>query len=67
MQIGYMRLAIERFWRAEDGLDLVEYAPLTGVMVLGAASLLRPQNSSISSIWGATSTNLRNAAATATS
>ena len=62
-----MRLAIERFLGAEDGQDLVEYTLLVGVMVLGAAILMRPQNSSISSIWGVTSTNLRDAVTTATS
>jgi Flp pilus assembly pilin Flp len=68
MQVeAYMTQAIERFWREEDGQDIVEYTLLIGVMVLGAAALMRPQQSSVSAIWGATSTNLRDAVTSATS
>ena len=56
-----------RMYALEDGQDLVEYTLLLGVMVLGAASMFRGAGSSVSTIWGAASTNLRNAATAATS
>jgi Flp pilus assembly pilin Flp len=49
---------LRRFWRAESGQDLVEYSLLLTVVLLGSAGLMINSQTSISTVWTATSSAL---------
>ena len=48
--------------RDEQGQDLIEYTLLLAFVALASAALFIGAGTSVSSIWGAASTNLSNAA-----
>jgi Flp pilus assembly pilin Flp len=48
--------------RDEQGQDLIEYTLLLAFVSLASAALFIGSGNSVSSIWGAASTNLGNAA-----
>jgi Flp pilus assembly pilin Flp len=55
----------ERFLKDEQGQDLIEYTLLIAFVALASASIFVSAGGSISSIWGAASTQLSNAAVSA--
>lgn len=61
-----MRAFIQRFWREEEGQDLIEYTLLMAFVALASASIFVSAGGSVSSIWGAASTQLSNAATSVT-
>lgn len=58
---------LKRFWREEDGQDMVEYSLLLAFIALAGVTVLSNTSSSISSIWKSVSDQLTNAATTAAS
>jgi Flp pilus assembly pilin Flp len=56
---------IKRFRQDESGQDLIEYTLLLAFVALASASLFLSAGTSISTIWGATSTQLSTAAVSA--
>ena len=56
---------LRRFWRNEEGQDLVEYTFLVTLAALGAVGLLRNQGTFVSSIWVTGKAVAHNAAVTA--
>jgi Flp pilus assembly pilin Flp len=50
------------FVKDEQGQDLIEYTLLLAFVALASAALFTSAGKSVSSIWGAASTNLANAA-----
>ena len=59
--------AIREFGSEECGQDLIEYTLLLAFVALASAALFTSTGASVSSIWGAASTNLANAATGASS
>jgi Flp pilus assembly pilin Flp len=57
---------MQRFWRGENGQDLVEYALLITLMLFGTAALMTRSGSSISSVWTAANVTLQSTANTVT-
>ena len=51
-----------RFWKDEQGQDLIEYTLLIAFVALSAAALFLGTGGSISSIWNSTNAQLGNAA-----
>ncbi len=60
-----MGTRLSRFWKGEEGQDLVEYTFLVALVALGAVSLLKTQGSSVSTIWVAANTTVQGAAVAA--
>jgi len=60
-----MRTFVQKFWKDESGQDLIEYTLLLAFVALASASIFISAGTSISSIWGSTSTQLSNAATAA--
>jgi Flp pilus assembly pilin Flp len=56
---------MQRFLRDESGQDLIEYTLLLAFVALASASLFLSAGTSISTIWGSASTQLSNAAVSA--
>jgi Flp pilus assembly pilin Flp len=54
-----------RFWKEEDGQDLVEYTLLLAFIALASAALFISAGESVSSIWTQAETRLSQAAASA--
>lgn len=57
-----MKSFMQRFWRDEEGQDLIEYTLLLAFVALASASIFVSAGGSISNIWGAASNQLSNAA-----
>lgn len=62
-----MKTFINNFVRDEQGQDLIEYTLLLAFVALASAALFISSGQSVSTIWGAASTNLASGAAGATS
>jgi Flp pilus assembly pilin Flp len=56
---------MQKFWQDESGQDLIEYTLLLAFVALASASLFVSAGSSVSAIWGSASTQLTNAATSA--
>jgi len=56
---------IQKFRQDESGQDLIEYTLLLAFVALASASLFLSTGSSINQIWGSASTQLSNAATSA--
>jgi Flp pilus assembly pilin Flp len=56
---------ILRFLKDESGQDLIEYTLLMAFVALASAAIFVSAGSSISGIWGSASTQLSNAAVSA--
>jgi Flp pilus assembly pilin Flp len=54
---------LHNLWTDDQGQDLIEYTLLMAFVALASASLFVSTGSSVSSIWGAASNQLSNAAA----
>ena len=54
-----------RFWREEQGQDLIEYTLLLAFVCLAAAALFIPTGTSITQIWSYTNTTTGSAASMA--
>jgi Flp pilus assembly pilin Flp len=54
-----------RFWREEEGQDLIEYTLLLAFVCLASAALFINAGTSISGIWSIANTTLTNASAAA--
>jgi Flp pilus assembly pilin Flp len=57
-----MKNFLVRFWREEEGQDLIEYTLLMAFIALASASLFVSAGGSISGIWSSGSSTLANAA-----
>jgi len=60
-----MKSLFQRFLREESGQDLIEYTLLLAFIALASASLFLSAGGSVSSIWQQGSTQLSNAAVSA--
>ncbi len=60
-----MKIFFKQFVQDESGQDLIEYTLLLAFIALASASLFVSAGSSVSSIWQAGSTQLSNAAVSA--
>ena len=60
-----MRSFAKKFWLEESGQDLIEYTLLMAFVALASASLFVSAGGSISNIWQSASTQLSNAATSA--
>lgn len=56
-----------KFWKDEDGQDLVEYTLLLAMVCLASAALMIGSSSAVSGIWHTTNNNLSAANSMATS
>ena len=54
--------AIQRFWKDEQGQDLIEYTLLIAFVALASAGLFMGAGGSVSAIWTTTNAQLANAA-----
>jgi Flp pilus assembly pilin Flp len=50
-----------KFWKEEDGQDLVEYSLLLAFIALAAVALLTTVKGTLSTLWGTINTQLSNA------
>ena len=57
-----MKTLIRRFWKEEDGQDMVEYSLLLGFIALAGIALISSAGTNIKNIWTNISTNLASAA-----
>jgi len=53
---------LQRFWRDEQGQDLIEYTLLIAFVALASAALFIGTGGSIATIWTTTNAQLANAA-----
>lgn len=60
-----MKALFQRFLREESGQDLIEYTLLLAFIALASASLFLSAGGSVASIWQQGSTQLSNAAVSA--
>jgi len=60
-----MMTEMKRFWRDEQGQDLIEYTLLMAFVALASAALFISSGSSINAIWSASNSELSTAASTA--
>ena len=60
-----MKILLKNFWQEESGQDLIEYTLLLAFIALASASLFLSAGGSVNSIWQAGSTQLSNAATSA--
>ncbi len=60
-----MKSILNNFLREESGQDLIEYTLLLAFIALASASLFLNAGNSVNSIWQAGSTQLSNAAVSA--
>ena len=56
-----MKKIVVRFWREEEGQDLIEYTLLLAFVCLASAALFINAGTSISGIWSIANTTLVNA------
>jgi Flp pilus assembly pilin Flp len=56
-----MKTFMKRFWREDDGQDMVEYALLLGFIVVCAAAILTATRVQISTIWSTINSSLSSA------
>jgi Flp pilus assembly pilin Flp len=54
-----------RFWKEEEGQDLVEYSLLLAFIALAAVGLLSGTRNTISGLWSTINTTLSSASTTA--
>ena len=52
---------IQRFWREEDGQDLVEYSLLLAFIALAAVTILGTVKTNINALWTKVNTGLTTA------
>ena len=57
-----MKNFLMKFWREEEGQDLIEYTLLMAFIALASAAIFVSAGGSINSIWQSGSTSLANAA-----
>lgn len=60
-----MKTFLKNFWQEESGQDLIEYTLLMAFLALASATIFLSAGGSINSIWGQGSTQLSNAAVSA--
>jgi Flp pilus assembly pilin Flp len=60
-----MEYLLKRFFRDEQGQDLIEYTLLMAFVAIASAAIFISAGGSISSIWTSTNTQLSAAAASA--
>ncbi|HUO29805.1 MAG TPA: Flp family type IVb pilin [Bryobacteraceae bacterium] len=53
---------LARFWREEEGQDLIEYTLMLAFVALASAALFSSAGSSINTIWSKTNSQLSSAA-----
>ena len=56
---------LQRFWKEEEGQDLVEYSLLLAFIALAAVGLLSGTRTTISGLWSQINTTLASASSTA--
>ena len=56
---------LRNLWNEEQGQDLIEYTLLMAFIALASAAIFVNAGKSVSSIWGSASTQLSNAAVSA--
>jgi len=56
---------MRKFWQDESGQDLIEYTLLMAFVALASASIFISAGNSVQGIWGAASTQLTSANASA--
>ena len=54
---------LKRFWKEEEGQDLIEYALLAGFIIVVTAATLLTIGQSVSTIYSKVNTNVSTAAA----
>jgi Flp pilus assembly pilin Flp len=59
-----MQIFLQRFWRDEDGQDMVEYSLLLGFIVLIACAVLTSTRTEVSAVWSTISSSLSSALST---
>ncbi len=57
-----MKQFLRKFYREEDGQDMVEYSLLLGFIALAGVALMQTAGTQISTIWTNIQTNLASAA-----
>ncbi len=60
-----MNQFLYRFWREEDGQDLIEYSLLITFIAIATAAVVGQGQNSIRAIWGASNSTLVQANTTA--
>jgi Flp pilus assembly pilin Flp len=56
-----MNQFLSRFWRDEDGQDLIEYTLLITFIAIATAAVVGQGQNSIRAIWGTSNSNLQQA------
>jgi Flp pilus assembly pilin Flp len=62
-----MNQLLLRFWREEDGQDLIEYSLLITFIAIATAAVVGQGQNAIRSIWGTSNSSLQQANVTAAS
>jgi Flp pilus assembly pilin Flp len=57
-----MKQLLQKFYREEDGQDMVEYSLLLGFIALAGVALMQTAGTQIATIWTNIQTNLASAA-----
>jgi len=57
-----MKTFLARFWRDEQGQDLIEYTLMLAFVALASAALFSTAGTSINTIWSKTNVQLNTAA-----
>ncbi len=60
-----LKQTMQRFWKEEEGQDLVEYSLLQAFIALAAVGLLSGTRSTISGLWSNINNTLASASTTA--
>ncbi len=60
-----LKQLMQRFWKEEEGQDLVEYSLLLAFIALAAVGLLSGTRSTISGLWSNINNTLASASTTA--
>jgi Flp pilus assembly pilin Flp len=60
-----LKQMMQRFWKEEEGQDLVEYSLLLAFIALAAVGLLSGTRSTISGLWSNINNTLASASTTA--
>jgi Flp pilus assembly pilin Flp len=61
-----MNALLQRFWRDDDGQDMVEYALLLSFIVVCAAAVLTSTRTQMSATWSTINSSLSSAISNAT-
>ena len=56
-----MKTLVRKFWREEEGQDLIEYSLLIAFLAIASAGALQAMHGSISGIWSTSNTTLASA------